>query len=384
MAAQVAPFTIQLPPPQAGDQHGNRPQELVPAENLVSQQPESNANFNDQQFLSMIPATYRTKSDDLVPPRLDDISWIENELDVERLHRIKCWFWMVGRPTPPRPLHHQVLLGRKIFITEQMDMHLVWTAGRMYLKPLPRFLLEPQFWTRFLSCAPNCACAARKGTDIPPILETKKLEEPKEPEECKQYKVRKTALGFLFSYVALIRHESDLSIAKGKALLPAEADWAYWTTLEKELDPEHIYSDIDERFIYGELRLSRLNKIFKLIQRPILRGYVYRWQHYSSLFQEYFELLAALTVYVAIILTAMQVGLATDKLSKSKAFMNASYGLTVLSILGPPIIMALIFLFFLCLFGNNWYATVAFSRKRLATIRAVRRDDEQFLPTKLT
>ena len=212
----------------------------------------------------------------------------------------------------------------------------------------------------------------------------KKPEEPKEPEECKQYKFRKTALGFLFSYVALIRHESDLSIAKGKVLLPAEVDWAYWTTLVKDLDPEHIYPDIDERFIYGELRLSRLNKIFKLTQRPILRGYVYRWQQYSSIFQEYFGLLAAVTVYVAIILTAMQVGLATDKLSKSKAFMNASYGFTVLSILAPLIIMALIFLFFLCLFGNNWYATVSFSRKRLGTIRAVRRDDEQLLPIKLT
>jgi hypothetical protein len=203
---------------------------------------------------------------------------------------------------------------------------------------------------------------------MPPNRETKTLKEPKEPEECEKRKLRKTALGFLFSYVALIRHESDLSIAKGKVLVPAEADWAYWTTLVKELDPEHIYPDIDERFIYGELRLSRLNKIFNLTQGPILRGYMYPWQHYSSFFREYFELLAALTVYVAIILTAMQVGLATDKLSKSKTFMNASYGFTVLSILGPLIIMSLIFLVFLCLFGSNWYATVVFSRKRLATI----------------
>ncbi|KAL9062254.1 MAG: hypothetical protein Q9161_009830 [Pseudevernia consocians] len=374
MAAQVAPFTIRLPLSHANDQAGNCPQAPVPAENLAGQQPGNNANLNDQQFLSMIPASYRTKTDDLVPPRLDDVSWIENELNVERLHRIKRWFWMVGRPTPPRPLHHQVLLGREIFVTEQMDMHLVWTAGRMFLKPLPRFLLEPHFWTRFLSCAPNCACAVGKGTvQIPPVPETKK---PKELEGCKQRKLRRTALGLLFSYVALIRHQSDLGIAKEKFLLPTEADWVYWTTLVKELDPEHIYPDIDERFIYGEIRLSRLNKIFKLTQRPILRGYVYRWQQYSSFFQEYFGLLAAVTVYIAIILTAMQVGLATDKLKGSKAFMDASYGFTVFSILGPLIIMALIFLFSLFLFGNNWYATVSFSRKRLGAIRAVQQDDE--------
>ena len=231
MAGQVAPFTIRLRPSHATDQADNRPQAPILIADPVGQQPGNNANLNDQQFLSMIPASY-TKNDNLVPSRLDDISWIENELDVERLHRIKHWFWIVGRPTPRRPLHHQKLLGRENFITEQMDMHLVWTAGRMYLKPLPRFILEPQFWTRFLSCAPNCACAVGKGTvQIPPVPETKKPDEPDEPKECKQRKLWRVALGFLFSYVALIRHKSDLDIAKGSFLLPAEVNWAYWTTL---------------------------------------------------------------------------------------------------------------------------------------------------------
>ena len=141
MAGQVAPFTIRLRRSRSNDQVSNHPQAAV---NLVGQQSGNKSTLSDQQVLSMIPASYRTKRDDLVPPMLDDVSWIENGLDVERLHRIKRWFWMVGRPTPPRPLHHQKLLGREIFITEQMDMHLVWTAGCMYLKLLPHFLLEPQ------------------------------------------------------------------------------------------------------------------------------------------------------------------------------------------------------------------------------------------------
>ena len=381
MAGQLTPFTICLPRDHASDEAGNRPEAPILIANLVGQQPGINAKLNDQQFLSMIPASY-IRNDNLVPPKLEDLCWIENELDVERLHRIKHWLWMVGRPTPPRPLHHQKLLGREIFITEQMDMHLVWTTGRMYFKPLPRFLLEPQFWTRFLSCAPNCACVLRKGTGQTPGVP--KTKSPEETKACKQRKLWRIALGFIFTYVALIRHESDFNIAKGDLLLPAEAKWAYWTTLVQELDPEHIYSNIDERFIYGELRLSRLNKIFKLTQRPILRGYVYRWQQYSSFFQQYFGLLAAATVYVAIILTAMQVGLATDKLKGSKAFMDASYGFTIFSILGPLITMSLIFLFFLYLFGNNLYATVTFSRKRLGIVRAVQRDDENLLPAKLT
>jgi hypothetical protein len=402
MAALVAPFTVRLPPPKADDQAGNQAQPPVPpgpAQNPAGQQPanNNNANLTDQHIFAMIPASYRTESNDLVPPRLDDASWIENELDVHRLHRIKRWYWVVGRPTPPRPLHHQVLLGREVFVTEQMDMHLVWTGGRMYLKPLPRFLLEPQFWTRLLACAANCACAVGNGTvhtvqgSAPSATATAtttatktfaKLKKPDEPEECKQRKLWKMALGFLFSYVALIRHESDLSLAKDKFLIPADADWAYWTTLVKQLDPEHIYPDIDERFYYGELRLSRLNKLYKFTQWSP-RGYVYRWQEYSSFLAEYFGLLAAVTVYIAIILTAMQVGLATDQLKTNQAFMNASYGFTVFSILGPLIVMVILFLFFLCIFGNNWYATVKLSKKRLGAIRAGRRGDEQLLPAKV-
>ena len=31
------------------------------------------------------------------------------------------------------------------FITERMGIHLVWTTGRLLLKPIPRFLLEPRY-----------------------------------------------------------------------------------------------------------------------------------------------------------------------------------------------------------------------------------------------
>lgn len=371
MAAHVAPFTIPLPSSTTGYQAGN-----------ATQTPGNPVALKNQPFLSMIPACYRTQSDNLVLPSLGDTAWIENELDLERLHRINHRLWLVGRPTLPRPLHHQILLGREVSVTEQMDMHLVWTAGHMYLKPLPRFLLEPQFWKEYLLCAPNCDCTTGNGapenfaTSAPKKANKPKgANTPEEPKECKHSKLYKIALGFLFSYVALIRHESDLSIAKEKFLVPMDVDWPYWTSLVQQLDPEHIYPKIDQRFLYGELRLSRLNKIYKLTQKPGLRGYVYAWQTYGSFFQEYFGVLAAVTVYVAIILTAMQVGLATNQLKENEGFHRASYGFTVLSILGPLAFMALIFLFFLCLFIDNWRATVRFGRKRLGTIQPAQWDD---------
>ncbi|KAI1385836.1 uncharacterized protein F4822DRAFT_414280 [Hypoxylon trugodes] len=41
------------------------------------------------------------------------------------------------------------------------------------------------------------------------------------------------------------------------------------------------------------------------------------------------------TVFIALVLTAMQVGLATDRLKYDERFQQASYGFTVFAILGP-------------------------------------------------
>jgi hypothetical protein len=101
---------------------------------------------------------------------------------------------------------------------------------------------------------------------------------------------------------------------------------------------------IDPRFIYGELRLSRLNKIYFLSQRPLLRGYMSHWHQYGTFFQDNFSWLASATVYIAIVLTAMQVGLATKSLADNDAFQ--SYGFTVFSILGPLAAACFIFLAF--------------------------------------
>lgn len=70
----------------------------------------------------MLPASYRTETDDLVASSRHAMTCIEKELDLERLDKVFCWLWLAGRPMPPRPLHHQLLLSREIFVTERMDM----------------------------------------------------------------------------------------------------------------------------------------------------------------------------------------------------------------------------------------------------------------------
>ncbi|RYP03604.1 hypothetical protein DL764_005034 [Monosporascus ibericus] len=302
---QVPPFSVRLLDGDANDH------------------PDASQRGNEQ-LRSLLPASYRTgpHQDNLTPPRLDDMTFIEKELDVGRLNKLSTWLWVAGRPMPPRPLHYQLVLGRDIIVMEQMDLYLVWTTGRLFLKPIPRFLLEPRVWSEYLSCRPGCICSQAVG------------EKGYEP-CCPYRKARKCALGFFLSYAALICYESDFLIAQEKHLLVREIKWIAWRTLVEELDPEHIYDKIDTRFIYGELRLSRLNKIWRLWQGLSVRGYMSHWHAYGDFFHDQFTWLASATVYIAIVLTAMQVGLATEALAEDRTFQAASYGFTVFSILAP-------------------------------------------------
>ncbi|KAL6406467.1 hypothetical protein AUP68_09261 [Ilyonectria robusta] len=237
-----------------------------------------------------------------------------------------------------------------------MDMHLVWTTGRMFLKPIPRFLLEPDFWIEYLCCVHGCGCSldnndVTRGTT----------------QKCKRRLLRQRALGFLFSYAALISHESDFRIAEEKHLLPPGVRWPAWRTFVEQLGTEHIYPDVHPRFYHGELRLSRLNKIYRLWQTPP-RGYMSHWSQYGAFFRDHFTWLAGTTVYLVVVLTAMQVGLATESLEDNDAFQSASYGFTLFSILGPLVCAGLIVLAFFYIFVHNWIATVACKNMRLRHI----------------
>jgi len=304
---------------------------------------------NNEPLSSLLPASYRTKWDDLAAGAQHVAACIEKELDLQRLNKFSGWLWVAGRPMPPRPLHHQLLLSREIFVTEQIDVHLVWTTGRIFLKPLPRFLLDKRFWAQHLSCMQGCVCSGK--VDLP------------NAHECERRRLRKCALGFLFSYAALITHESDFYIARAKHLLPPEVKWLHWRTFVEQLDTEHIYPKINVRFLYGELRMSRLNLLL-ILHRSSIRGYMSRWQQYSSFFGDNLAVLVSGTVYIAIVLTAMQVGLATKVLAENDAFQSASYGFTVFAIVGPLTSAGFIVFIFCCIFINNWLVAVAYKRRR--------------------
>ncbi|KAK1997805.1 hypothetical protein LX36DRAFT_657198 [Colletotrichum falcatum] len=296
-----------------------------------------------REFGHLVPATSRTKHDHIVVAQAEDFEFLERELLVQRLNDIQDLLWLCGRPMPPRPLHYQVLTSREIQVTENPELHLVWTKNRIFVKPIPRWLLSPDFW------AVHLAADAADQQRYP-----------------RKQQLWACALGFLFTYTALIAYESDYQIASDKGLIPKEVTWYDWKALSAQIVQNHCYAAVNPRYWYGELRLSRLNKIYRVRLRYVLRGFSKVASHafYEDLIRDNFSTLAAILGYVVIVLTAMQVGLATDKLVGDSSFQNVSYGFTVFSILAPLVACVAIFGLVVIMFVSSWTVTKAYERKR--------------------
>jgi hypothetical protein len=192
-------------------------------------------------------------------------------------------------------------------------MHMVWEhSRRMHLKPIPRYLLNYKFWESHMTCDELCPCISNQFY----------CQTDRGDEVCPRKKLYECGLGFLFSYIALVERECDFAIAQEHHLLPENVTWEKWVKLVQQLLGSGAANtrNISARYLFGELRLSRLDKIYALRYSSTLRGYQFTYQTYGELFRDYLTPLTATTIYVALVLTAMQVGLATGRLSSNLAF----------------------------------------------------------------
>lgn len=325
------------------------------------------SNYQAPYLEDLLPASYSHGGDLEVP--LPTIGYFQHEFNLNRLNKIYRHLWLAGRPVPPRPLHFQLEVSREIVISEQMDIHLLWDVNKIYLKPVPRYLLDYNFWKDYLACEQGCECSRQLRNTAP---QKGQPEEAKMQQSatlrCARRRVYGVALGFLLSYAALIRYESDLHIAHERHLLPEFVDWTSWRTFVGELlmlDAK-TRNDVDKRFRYGELRLSRLNKIYT-VRLLVPRGYRLDLATYGDYFHQNLAPILSFIAYVAIVLTAMQVGLATERLAGNKAFQDVSFGFTVFSIIGPLALVAVVGFIFLVAFVYNFILAVKLKKERLAT-----------------
>lgn len=83
------------------------------------------------------------------------------------------------------------------------------------------------------------------------------------------------------------------------------------------------------------LRLSRINIIHRFARLPSFDPHLRGWRNYGSLFRDNLAWMATATIFTALVLAAMQVGLATERLQGNADFQQASYGFTVFALLAP-------------------------------------------------
>ena len=205
-----------------------------------------------------------------------DLPKVQNRLQKvlhdDTLESIHKQLWYAGRKGNISPLHHQKVIRREIILTERARLHLVWFRRTIYIQRLSDELLD---WTYFSEVVCQDAC------------------------------IYQAATGFLLSYARLIEYPSDLEIAQNAGLVNKTVEWHNWQRFRTDVLHYLAGRDVHDRYEYGELRLGRLNTIYRLSWQGLTYFNVYR--DYSSYFGENYTALFALFALVSVALSAMQV-----------------------------------------------------------------------------
>jgi hypothetical protein len=214
---------------------------------------------------------------------LHDDLWSE---DLDRMAP-RLWIMTTLSSANINPLHRQRVKGREIIITEEARLHLVWIHDRIFIKPIPRYLLSYGFWEAYLDRRPESL-------------------------NKEQSNLRKAAAGFLRTYRYLIRHESDFHLAQQESLrlIPKDVDWASFCHFTSDLNNIQD-SAVSRRYCFGELRLTRLNFYAPFLLRK------FRFEQVHGQYGDYFARLYGPVLFVfavvSTILNSLQVALAADQ-----------------------------------------------------------------------
>lgn len=242
---------------------------------------------------------------------------LKHSLRAEELDMIHRQLWYAGRIGNMSPLHHQKVLRRDIILTERARLHLVWFERTIYVQRLDDRLLN---WKHF--------------SDI----------------VCGDMSVYHAATGFLLSYAHLISYPSDLELAKASGLINKSISWRSWRSFRHALLDHLTDRDIHDRFEYGELRLDRLNQIYRM--RCLGLAYFNIYRDYSSYFGDNYMTLVALFALVSVALSAMQVMTSVDGVPS--AVTRTSYRFSVATLVALAGSCAVLLALYLGLYVWNW------------------------------
>lgn len=143
-------------------------------------------------------------------------------------------------------------------------------------------------------------------------------------------------------------------------------------------ESDDILTHIPHRYVYGELRLDRLEKIYRYLRGDLLHGYssLTGSSRYVNWFRKNIAVIGASTVYLVVVLSAMSLGRTTKALKDNEAFERACYGFAVFAILLPLIGICIVLGMLIFIVVGHYIRTRAAQRKRRETVRAARKEGE--------
>lgn len=226
---------------------------------------------------------------------LEDITTIAHLVDADfwcqDLETIAPHLWVMSTQSGANinPLHRQKVKGREIVITEEPRLHLVWIHDRIFIKPLPRYILSHTFWETFFNDKSN-------------------------PLGDRKHEIQCAALGFLRTYFYLIQRESDLIIAQQDSLhlVPKDIQWSGFCRFMSQIRNVED-AKVSYRYQYGELRLSRLN-----FYAPLFLGKFHFEQVHgqcSDYFARFYGPVLFIFAVISTVLNCMQIILTAEQVS---------------------------------------------------------------------
>lgn len=167
-------------------------------------------------------------------------SFLSEDNRTPKLEKIAPYLWWMSRQSSSHiaPLHNQAVKFRQIVLCENPELHLIWYYNIIFIKTIPKYLLSPAFWTTHLQLIIQ---PSDTNADI----------------RSRRRVVEKSALGFLRTYLHLIKYESDFEIAKEKRLVPKTMTWGSFSILRTSLrDIQDL--EVTQRYHCGENLRPRL------------------------------------------------------------------------------------------------------------------------------
>jgi hypothetical protein len=272
-------------------------------------------------------------------------NFLEKDLCAPDLEAMAPYLWMMSTQSSANvnALHCQKVRGRNIIITEDPRLHLVWIYDRIFIKPVPQYLLSHAFWNTFLLSKSS-------------------------PLGNRRESIRKAALGYLRTYDHLIRHESDFRIAQQEdlCLIPEQAQWPQFCAFTSEFNSIRD-SDVSARYSYGELRLTRLNFYIKIL----LHKFHFEQVHgqYEPYFSRFYASFLFIFAIISILLNSMQVELAVEPLGvvRWRSFWQICRYFSVLAMAIATFLSLAFISILIWKISDEWIFAIRVRRKRRVT-----------------